>query len=121
MSFFCLKDDFRAPSAESVAFVHQVVGDGLHTAIMKRISGWMPVSANFRPSRCHEELGPEFYDVVAPAAFPRLILRHRNDRWAERVGLGDLTDAEWLEHFGRFTPRVDLRFGGDQRRTLASA
>ena len=40
-------------------------------------------------------LGDAFYDVVAPARFPRHMLRFRNQRWAERIGLGALDDAEW--------------------------
>ena len=31
-------------------------------------------------------------------------MRHRNQRWAARVGLDTLTDAEWLAHFGGFEP-----------------
>jgi len=74
-----------------------------------------------RPSRAHETLGPEFYDIVAPARFPALTLRHRNQRWAERVGLGDLDNAEWLARFGRFEPLpgslpqpLALRYHGHQ-------
>ncbi|GJD60670.1 protein adenylyltransferase SelO [Methylobacterium frigidaeris] len=77
-----------------------------------------------RPSRRHADLGPDFYDVVAPARFPAHILRHRNQPWAERVGLGDLTDAEWIAHFGRFAPLpgsfpepLALRYHGHQFRS----
>jgi uncharacterized protein YdiU (UPF0061 family) len=84
----------------------------------------MPLPATFRPSLSHAELGPEFYDEVVPAAFPEHILRYRNQRWAERVGLGGLTDAEWIGHFGRFEPLPDsfgkplaLRYHGHQFRT----
>jgi uncharacterized protein YdiU (UPF0061 family) len=45
------------------------------------------------------ELGTDFYDVVAPAEFPTAIPRFCNQRWAERVGLGDV---EWERHFVRF-------------------
>jgi uncharacterized protein YdiU (UPF0061 family) len=62
----------------------------------------MPVSPAYRPSRRHAELGDAFYDVVAPARFPKHVLRFRNQRWAARVGLDTLTDAEWIAHFGRF-------------------
>lgn len=51
--------------------------------------------------------GAPFYDVVAAAAFPQHVLRYRNQRWAERVGLGRLTDEEWTDHFGRFHPLPD--------------
>src|SRR5690606_33943811 len=49
-------------------------------------------------------LGPDFFDAVTPAAFPETILRYRNQRWAERIGLGDLDITEWIAHFGRFEP-----------------
>src|SRR3954451_10132951 len=58
----------------------------------------------YRPSTRHAALGPDFYDVVEPAAFPQHILRVRNQRWAARVGLDPLTDEEWIAHFGRFEP-----------------
>ena len=44
----------------------------------------MPVSPAFRPSLAHAALGGDFYDAVAPADFPKHILRYRNQRWAER-------------------------------------
>ena len=52
-------------------------------------------------------LGEAFYTPVAPADFPRHTLRSRNDRWAARVGLAALTDAQWTDHFGRFRPLPD--------------
>ncbi|MDR7038964.1 uncharacterized protein YdiU (UPF0061 family) [Methylobacterium sp. BE186] len=77
-----------------------------------------------RPSRRHAELGPAFYDVVEPARFPQAILRYRNRPWAERVGLGSLTDADWTRHFGRFEPLpgsfpepLALRYHGHQFRS----
>jgi uncharacterized protein YdiU (UPF0061 family) len=76
-----------------------------------------------RPSTLHAELGPAFYDVVAPARFPSHTLRYRNQAWAARVGLGDLTDARWIDHFGRFEPiqgsfpqPLALRYHGHQFR-----
>jgi uncharacterized protein YdiU (UPF0061 family) len=69
-------------------------------------------------------LGDAFYDRVAPADFPATILRFRNDRAAAEIGLDSLTDAEWLAHFGRFTPLpgsldtpLALRYHGHQFRT----
>ena len=62
----------------------------------------MPIHPSFRPARTHAALGPEFFDVVAPARFPRHTLRHRDLRQAERLGLDGLTEAEWIAHFGRF-------------------
>ena len=78
----------------------------------------------YRPSTRHAALGPDFYDVVEPAAFPQHILRVRNQRWAARVGLDPLTDEEWIAHFGRFEPLpgsfpqpLALRYHGHQFRS----
>jgi uncharacterized protein YdiU (UPF0061 family) len=75
----------------------------------------------FTPATAHASLGPDFYDIVAPAAFPETILRYRNQRWAEGIGLGDLSEAQWLDHFGRFAPLpgsyekpLALRYHGHQ-------
>ena len=83
----------------------------------------MPPSPTFRPAARHPELGEAFYDVVAPASFPAHIIRHRNQRWAERCGLGSLSDEEWVAHFGRFEPLpgslpepLALRYHGHQFR-----
>jgi uncharacterized protein YdiU (UPF0061 family) len=68
------------------------------------------------------DLGPDFYDVVDPARFPRCTLRFHNRRWAERVGL-ELGDERWAAHFCRFEPLPDnlpeplaLRYHGHQFR-----
>ncbi|MEQ9505357.1 MAG: YdiU family protein [Hyphomonas sp.] len=45
-----------------------------------------------------------FADVAVAARFPAPVLRWRNQRWAEAVNLGALTESEWLEHFARFAP-----------------
>ena len=81
----------------------------------------MPPSPAYRPSTRHAALGGGFFDVVAPAEFPRHALRHRDRRWARRVGLDALTDAEWVAHFGRFEPLpgsfarpLALRYHGHQ-------
>ena len=83
----------------------------------------MPLS-RFRPAKKHAELGDSFYDLVAPAQFPALTLRHRNQRWAERIGLNELTDEQWLAHFGRFEALpgsfeqpLALRYHGHQFQT----
>jgi serine/tyrosine/threonine adenylyltransferase len=52
-------------------------------------------------------LGEKIGDPVAAANFPETILRFRNDRSAATVGLDNLTDAQWIEHFGRFKPLAD--------------
>jgi uncharacterized protein YdiU (UPF0061 family) len=78
----------------------------------------------FLPSKAHESLGRDLFDPVAPADFPETILRHRDQRWANRIGLGTLTDDQWLAHFGRFEPLpgsfetpLALRYHGHQFRT----
>ena len=70
-----------------------------------------------------EALGPAFSDPVEPADFPKTILRYRNDRAAETVGLDQLSGEAWVEHFGRFTPLPDnirkplaIRYHGHQFR-----
>ncbi|OQW43383.1 MAG: selenoprotein O [Proteobacteria bacterium SG_bin5] len=77
----------------------------------------------FAPAQAILELGDAFYDPVAPADFPQAKLRFRNDRWAARVGLGDLDDAQWVRHFARFAPLpgtlprpLALRYHGHQFR-----
>ncbi|MBK1796019.1 YdiU family protein [Devosia sp. WQ 349] len=78
----------------------------------------------FRPVQTHQALGNAFFDRVAPADFPKTILRHRDQRWAERIGLDALSDSKWLEHFGRFEPfegsfpePLALRYHGHQFRS----
>jgi uncharacterized protein YdiU (UPF0061 family) len=84
----------------------------------------MPPSAAYRPSTRHADLGDAFFDVVAAADFPAHVLRWRNRRWDARVGLDALSDAEWIEHFGRFRPLpgsfpepLALRYHGHQFRS----
>lgn len=84
----------------------------------------MPVAPNYRPSNAHHSLGPEFFDPVAPADFPRHVIRFRNRHWAGRVGLDALSDEEWIDYFGRFNalPRnlpqpLALRYHGHQFRS----
>ena len=76
-----------------------------------------------RPDPRILELGPDFYDPVEPARFPKAIPRFLNRRWAARVGLGDLDGAAWTAHFARFEPLPDnllaplaLRYHGHQFR-----
>ena len=80
--------------------------------------------SKFQPAKNHETLGDAFFDRVAPADFPQTILRHRDQRWAARMGLDDLSDTEWLAHFGRFEPLpgslpqpLALRYHGHQFRS----
>ena len=73
------------------------------------------------PVRIHEDLGEEFYDKVSPAQFPQHVIRYRNDAAAQSIGLGGLSDAAWIAHFGRFEPitgsfphPLALRYHGHQ-------
>ena len=77
----------------------------------------------YRPSTAVLDLGPAFYDPVAPADFPETTLRYRDSRAAESIGLGHLSDSDWLAHFARFQPLPDnlpeplaLRYHGHQFR-----
>jgi uncharacterized protein YdiU (UPF0061 family) len=74
-----------------------------------------------KPSSSHLTLGAAFYDRVTPASFPELTLRYRNQRAAATVGLDTLSDAQWVDHFGRFVPipgslemPLALRYHGHQ-------
>jgi hypothetical protein len=64
----------------------------------------MPVTSVYRPEKALLSLDGGFYDAVKPAPFPRTVIRYRNNRAAATVGLDDLSDAEWIDHFARFTP-----------------
>ena len=84
----------------------------------------MPVSPDYRPDPRFMQLGPEFADPVTAADFPQTVLRHRNQRAAGTVGLGALSDDEWINHFGRFAPLPDnqpgplaMRYHGHQFRS----
>ncbi len=84
----------------------------------------MAISKHYQPSPVFDELGEGFYDIVQSAAYPQHRLRFRNQVWADRIGLGELTEAEWIDHFGRFEPLprnfphpMALRYHGHQFRT----
>ncbi|MCH4152190.1 MAG: YdiU family protein [Sphingobium sp.] len=81
-----------------------------------------PQAAKYSPATAICDL-PGLSDPVRPAQFPRHIMRFRNDRWAQSVGLDDLDDARWIAHFGRFEPLegslkepLALRYHGHQFR-----
>jgi len=83
----------------------------------------LPQPGAYQPEPAILDLGEAFYDPVAAADFPETILRFRNDRWAPAIGLGTLSDPQWLSHFGRFEPLPDnlptplaLRYHGHQFR-----
>ena len=80
--------------------------------------------AAYIPETHITELGPDFFDPVQAADVPAPTLRFRNDRAAAQVGLDGLSDTDWLQHFGRFTPLpgsltqpLALRYHGHQFRT----
>lgn len=82
------------------------------------------MNSTYRPHPVFARLGPDFADPVSAASFPRHVLRRRNQAWAERIGLGALTPAEWEAHFARFEPLPDnmptplaMRYHGHQFRT----
>ena len=84
----------------------------------------MPVTSVYRPEKALLSLDGGFYDAVKPAPFPRTVIRYRNNRAAATVGLDDLSDAEWIDHFARFTPLpgtlsepLAMRYHGYQFRT----
>lgn len=84
----------------------------------------MNLAPEYHPARRALDLGPEFYDVVAPARFPAHVLRYRNQGWAARLGLGGLGPAEWVDAMGRFQPLPDtlpeplaFRYHGHQFRS----
>lgn len=75
----------------------------------------------FSGTTIHARLGEAFFDPVKPADFPETVLRYRNQHWANRMGLAGLTDARWIDHFGRFAPLpgsfenpLALRYHGHQ-------
>src|SRR6059058_4776609 len=76
----------------------------------------------YQPSPLILTLGPDFYDPVEAAAFPKCIQRFVNERWAKRIGL-NLDDEGWVRHFCRFEPLPNnllqplaLRYHGHQFR-----
>lgn len=80
--------------------------------------------SDFLPAQRHLDLGSAFFDPVAPADYPKTILRHRDQRWAARLGLDHLDDVQWVAHFGRFEPfegslpqPLALRYHGHQFRS----
>lgn len=83
----------------------------------------MPLSAQARPDPQILELADFLADEVAPAQFPQLKIRHRDQRHAARIGLDGLSDEEWTAHLGRFEPLpgnlprpLALRYHGHQFR-----
>lgn len=76
---------------------------------------------SYQPSTLHLQLGDGFADPVRPARFPTHTLRFRHQAAAESVGLKDLDEPTWIDHFGRFEPLpgsllqpLALRYHGHQ-------
>ena len=77
----------------------------------------------FTPADKISEIADFIADPVEAAIFPGHRLRWRHDRAAAEVGLADLSDAQWISHFGRFAPLpgslpqpLALRYHGHQFR-----
>ncbi len=77
----------------------------------------------FTPANAISEIADFIGDPVAAADFPGHRLRWRHDGAAAEVGLATLTDDQWIDHFGRFTPLpgslpvpLALRYHGHQFR-----
>lgn len=92
--------------------------------LLKEYVNVMAAGTAYSPDPKFAGLGPEFADAVAPARFPRAVLRWRNDRWAGRVGLGALDAGAFEAHFARFEPLpgnmqapLAIRYHGHQFRT----
>lgn len=52
----------------------------------------------------HAQLGADFFVPVAAASAPKTLLRYRNQKAAEKIGIGTLSDSDWCQHFGHFVP-----------------
>lgn len=66
-----------------------------------------------------ENLGDDYYDIVAAADFPNHFLRYRNDRLLPLLGLKPdlVTDGDFIAAFGQFQgvrPFLALRYHGYQ-------
>ncbi len=84
----------------------------------------LPQAAPYRPDPQIQAIADWIGDPVDAAGFPKAQLRFRNDRYDRTVGLAELSDEQWVQHFGRFDPLPDnlprplaLRYHGHQFRT----
>ncbi len=57
-----------------------------------------------RPAPYILQLGPDFYEEVTPAKFPKTILRYRNQQAAKDLNLDGLSELEWIQYFALFKP-----------------
>ncbi len=81
------------------------------------------VAPAFQPERAIDSIADFIADPVEAARFPAHRLIWRNDRAAAEVGLGALSEEQWIAHFGRFEPLAGslpqplaLRYHGHQFR-----
>lgn len=77
----------------------------------------------FKPANAISEIADFIADPAEGAVFPEHRLRWRHDQAAAEVGLDQLTDDQWIAHFGKFEPLPDslpqplaLRYHGHQFR-----
>lgn len=75
------------------------------------------LSLNYQPA--FENLGEDYYDIVAAAEFPRHILRFRNNDLLPQIGLEPQTisDADFIVAFGHFREQrsfLSMRYHGYQ-------
>lgn len=82
-----------------------------------------PQAASYHPDPAILPLAGWLADPAPPAQFPDHILQFRNRRWDQAIGLADLPDDRWTDHFARFAPLPDnlpqplaLRYHGHQFR-----
>ena len=59
---------------------------------------------NYLPDPRFIGLGGDYADPVAPADFPKSVIRFRNQAAAQTVGLAGLSDPDWIAAFARFEP-----------------
>ena len=69
-----------------------------------------------KPCRNHLALGRGMFKRVKPDRFPQTQIRYRNQGWAQHIGIGDLSEAEWIDRFAHFKP-----FPGSLKAPLALA
>ena len=83
-----------------------------------------PQAADYCPDPRILQLAEWLADPVRAADFPKHVMRFRNQRWDKTVGLAELTDSTWTQHFGQFMPLpgnlpepLALRYHGHQFRS----
>lgn len=82
-----------------------------------------PQASAYRPDPQINAIASWIGDAVEPARFPQAMIRFRNTRWDKAVGLDDLTEEQWTDHFAHFAPLpgnlpqpLALRYHGHQFR-----